>query len=201
MQYLVDEVIEVSLAEVGREFEIVLYSIPYDIETGLLQRTSRSMMSSPERQLRLAVFLKEDTMSKEPFLPSEFVPTKFSSATDKADFGNALLNFLDANCAQQLFTSKLYHRLSKTFGHIAHYDRNGFYDTWFTGASDRAAFVEKILCWPCHGNPEFTFSDVEHAIQRVIRERNYLARFVLTASEAVRNAEERARAAGSEASN
>ena len=60
-------------------------------------------------------------MSKGPFLPSEFVPTKFSSAADKADFGNALLNFLDAECPQQLFNKKLYHRLSMTFGHIAHY--------------------------------------------------------------------------------
>jgi hypothetical protein len=27
-------------------------------------------------------------MPKKPFLPSEFVPTKFSTAKDKADFGN-----------------------------------------------------------------------------------------------------------------
>jgi hypothetical protein len=60
-------------------------------------------------------------MPKGPFLASEFVPTKFSSAADKADFGNALLNFLDADCTQELFTKKLYQRLSMTFGHIAHY--------------------------------------------------------------------------------
>jgi hypothetical protein len=128
-------------------------------------------------------------MSKGPFLSSDFVPTKFSSADDKADFGNTLLNFLDAECPQQLFTKKLYHRLSMTFGHIAHYDRSGFYDTWFTRARHRAAFVEKTLRWPCHGDPEFTFSDVEYAIQRVMRERNYLARFELKAAEALRAAE------------
>jgi len=43
-------------------------------------------------------------MPKGPFLPSEFVPTKFSTATDKADFGNALLHFLDAGCARDIFT-------------------------------------------------------------------------------------------------
>jgi len=128
-------------------------------------------------------------MSKGPFLPSEFVPTKFSSAADKADFGNALLHFLDADCPQELFTKKLYQRLSMTFGHIAHYDRVGFYDTWFTRARHRAAFVEKTLRWPCHGDPEFTFSDVEHAIQQVMRQRNYLARFELRAAEALRAAE------------
>lgn len=128
-------------------------------------------------------------MSKGPFLPSEFVSTKFSSAADKADFGNALLCFLDADCPQELFTTKLYHRLSMTFGHIAHYDRSGFYDTWFTRARHRSAFVEKTLRWPCHGDPEFTFSDVEYAIQQVMRQRNYLARFELKAAEELRTAE------------
>jgi len=128
-------------------------------------------------------------MSKGLLLPSEFVPTKFSSPADKAEFGNALLHFLDADCPQELFTKKLYQRLSMTFGHIAHYDRSGFYDTWFTRARHRAAFVEKMLRWPCHGDPEFTFSDVECAIQQVMRQRNYLARFELKAAEALRGAE------------
>jgi len=128
-------------------------------------------------------------MSKGPFLPSDFIPTKFSSAADKADFGNALLHFLDADCPQGLFTEKLYRRLSMTFGHIAHYDRSGFYDTWFTRARHRAAFVEKTLHWPCHGDPEFTFSDAESAIQQVMRERNYFGRFELNAAEALRAAE------------
>ena len=128
-------------------------------------------------------------MSKGPFLLSEFVPTKFSSAADKAEFGNALLHFLEADCAQELFTKRLYSRLSMTFGHIAHYDRASFYDTWFTRARHKAAFVQKTLRWPCHGDPEYTFSDVEQAIQRVIQERNYLARFELKAAEALRAAE------------
>jgi hypothetical protein len=35
----------------------------------------------------------------------------------------------------------------------------------------------------------FTFSDVEHAIQRVMRQRSYLARFELKAAEALRAAD------------
>lgn len=128
-------------------------------------------------------------MQKGPLLPSEFLPTKFSSAADKAEFGNALLHFLEADCPQELFTKKLYSRLSMTFGNIAHNDRAGFYDTWFTRARHKAAFVEKTLRWPCHGHPEFTFSDVEQAIQRVVHDRNYLARFGLRAGEALRAAE------------
>ena len=128
-------------------------------------------------------------MPKGPLLPSEFVPTKLSSAADKVEFGNALLHFLDANCPQALFTKKLYNRLSMTFGHIAHYDRAGFYDTWFIRARHKAAFIEKILRWPCHGDPEYTFSDVEQAVQQVVRDRNYLARFELGAADELRTAE------------
>ncbi len=128
-------------------------------------------------------------MPKGPFLPSEFVPTKFSTAADKADFGNALLHFLDADCARELFTKKLYNRLSMTFGNIAHNDIHGFYSTWFTRDRHRLAFIEKTLRWPCHGDPEFNFSDVEHAVQRGVCEPNYLARYQLRAAEALRAAE------------
>lgn len=129
----------------------------------------------------------EGVMPKGPFLPSEFVPTQFSTAADKANFGNTLLHFLDSDCARHLFTRKFYNRLSMTFGHIAHCDIEGFYSTWFTRDRHRLGFVTKLLRWPCHGDPKFTFSDVEHGIQRAVR--NYLARYELRAAEALRAAE------------
>jgi len=113
-------------------------------------------------------------MSKGPFLPNEFVPTQFSTTVEKANFGNALLRFLDANCLREFFTKRFYNRLSMTFGHIAHCDIEGFYSTWFTGDRHRLGFVQKLLHWPCHGDPKFTFSDVEHAVQQVMLKRNYL---------------------------
>ena len=130
-------------------------------------------------------------MAKGPFSPSEFAPTEFSTAADKADFGNTFLHFVDADCAQNLFTKKFYNRLSMTFGHIAHYDIHGFYGTWFTADRHKAAFMQRTLRWPCHGDPKFTFSDVEYAIQCVLRQRNYLAHYELRASEALRSAEVR----------
>ena len=60
-------------------------------------------------------------MPKGPFSPSQFVPTEWSTAADKAKFGNTLLRFLDADCPRELFTKKFYTRLSMTFGNIAHY--------------------------------------------------------------------------------
>jgi len=65
-------------------------------------------------------------MPKGPFLPSEFVPTQFSTAADKADFGNTLLLFIESEWKQTLFTKSFYNRLSMCFGHIAHFNRPTF---------------------------------------------------------------------------
>jgi hypothetical protein len=128
-------------------------------------------------------------MPKGPFLPSEFVPSKFSTAQDKADFGNAFLHFIESEWARTTFSKSFYHRLSMCFSHIAHYDAAGFYETWFTSDADRLRFLRHTLAWPCWGDPEYTFCDVERAIQHEIRKRNYLARYELRAAEAVRSSE------------
>jgi hypothetical protein len=128
-------------------------------------------------------------MPKGPFHPSEFVPTKFSSAQDKADFGNTFLHFIESEWAWTAFSKSFYNRLSMCFSHIAHYDAAGFYATWFTSDADRLQFLLHAVAWPCWGDPEFTFCDVERAIQQEIRKRNYLARYELRAAEAVRSGE------------
>ena len=128
-------------------------------------------------------------MPKGPFLPSEFMPTKFSTAQDKAEFGNALLHFTESEWARTAFSKSFYNRLSMCFSHIAHYDAAGFYETWFTSDTDRLRFLRHTLAWPCWGDPEYTFCDVERAIQQEIRKRNYLARYELRAAEAMRFSE------------
>jgi hypothetical protein len=128
-------------------------------------------------------------MPKGPLLPTEFTATKFSTAADKAEFGNHFLRFIESEWAQAHFTKDFYHRLSMCFGHIAHMDRPTFYETWFTSDQDRLRFLEKTLKWPCWGDPEYTFSDVERAIQQEVRKRNYLARYQLRVAEAERTRE------------
>ena len=128
-------------------------------------------------------------MPKGPFLPSDFLPTEFSSAADKADFGNTFLHFIESEWKETLFSKAFYNQLSNTFGHIAHYNRPTFYSTWFTSDADRLRFLEQALEWPCWGDAEFTFCDVERALQREIRIRNYVARYELKAAEAMRSAE------------
>jgi hypothetical protein len=125
-------------------------------------------------------------MPKGPFPLDEFTPTKFSTAADKAEFGNHFLRFIESEWAQALFTKDFYQRLSMCFGHIAHVDRPTFYGTWFTSDQDRLRFLENTLNWPCWGDPEYTFSDVERAIQQEVRKRNYLARYQLRVAEAER---------------
>lgn len=128
-------------------------------------------------------------MSKGPFSPSQFIPTKWSTAEEKARFGNALVHFVDSGFARNLFTDRIYGRLSNCFGHIAHYNSTQFYEEWFVSLSVQVRFLEHALRFPCYGDPEFTFSDVESEIQREIRNRNYLSRYQLLLAEEQRTAE------------
>ena len=105
---------------------------------------------------------------KGPFLPSDFTATKFSTAADKAEFGNTLLRFIESEWASALFTKSFYNRLSMCFGHIAHYNRTQFYEEWFSSLAAQVRFLKHTLRFPCYGDPEYTFSDVERAIQREI---------------------------------
>jgi len=137
-----------------------------------------------EGRLRLALFLcVEIAMPKGPFLPSDFTATKFSTAGDKAEFGNTFLRFIESEWASALFTKSFYNRLSMSFGHIAHYNRAQFYEEWFSSLADQVRFLKHTLRFPCYGDPEYTFSDVERAIQREIVDRNYLSRYELRLAE------------------
>ena len=66
------------------------------------------------------------SIPKGPFLPSEFVPTKFSSAQDKADFGNTFLHFIESEWARTCFSKSFYNRLSMCFGNIARHEGKSF---------------------------------------------------------------------------
>jgi hypothetical protein len=122
-------------------------------------------------------------MPKGPFLPSDFTATKFSTAADKAEFGNTLLRFIESEWARALFTNRFYDRLSMCFGHIAHYNRTQFYEEWFSSLAVQVRFLKHTLRFPCYGDPEYMFSDAERAIQREIGKRNYLARYELRLAE------------------
>ena len=55
-----------------------------------------------------------------------------------------------------------------TFGHIAEYDRSGFYGVKFTTRYRQMKFMQRIADWKSYGDPAFTYSDVEFALKNWI---------------------------------
>ena len=103
------------------------------------------------------------------FSPDRFVATQHSSAAAKARFANHYVRFVAAGFDRDLFRPWFYRRLCMTFGHIAHTDLDGFYNTWFERAFHQYGFVDKALRWRCPGDPACTYCDVEAALQQWLR--------------------------------
>lgn len=104
---------------------------------------------------------------KKPFNASQFTPGH-DDAEQKARFANHFVRFVESGFKPTIFPDWFYRRLSTAFGHIAHFNRGGFYATWFHTDADRRAFLENAMRWSCCGDPEFTYCDVERALRRWI---------------------------------
>lgn len=70
--------------------------------------------------------------------------TKFMSAKEKDLVLRQWEAFLKSGCAQERFTLALYHHLMQHCSFIAHYDRAGFYDTYFVNGDDTAHFLTQF---------------------------------------------------------
>ena len=103
------------------------------------------------------------------FQASQFTATRWNTAQDKAAFAKQFVRFIQGGFAEKHFTDKFYRRLSNTFGHIAHYDRGGFWAEFFTTTADKVRFLEQALQWPCFGDTAWTYSDVERALREWLR--------------------------------
>ncbi len=125
-------------------------------------------------------------MPKVLFSAEEFTPTEFSTAQDKAAIGNHFLRFIESDWKQTIFTRTFYNRLSNCFGHIAHYDLHGFYETWFAHDALRLSFLQHTLRFSCYGDPAYTFSDVERAIKAELRRRPLVAQYEARVAAAIR---------------
>ena len=115
--------------------------------------------SLPFPRLRLPLF--ED---------DRFQATRFDSGADKARFANHFLRFMSKGFPEQSFTQAFYRRLSLCFSHIAHYDRHGFWGTFFTSTEGRIEFIDHTLRGGGYGDPAWTYCDVELAIRRRVGE-------------------------------
>ena len=100
-----------------------------------------------------------------------FTPTQWDTAQDKTTFAKHFIRFVQSDFAAQHFTDKFYRRLSDTFGNIA------FWDTFFTSTADKVQFLEQTLQHPCYGDPAWTYSDVERALQAWLQADGTLDRY------------------------
>jgi hypothetical protein len=107
-----------------------------------------------------------------------FVPTQFSTAQEKAKFAAHFVRFVESGFKESLFTKAFYRQLSNCFGHIAHFDRDGFYHTWFRNPVQQLAFLTNVAEWRCYGSPEHTFSDVERVLRMWVLSNDHRNRLV-----------------------
>jgi hypothetical protein len=103
------------------------------------------------------------------FKADEFVPSKWDTAADKARFCNAFVRFVEGGFKLDQFPETFYRRLSSCFGHIAHFNRDGFYETFFTDERGKLRFLEMAAEHACYGQAEFSYSDAEMALRSWVR--------------------------------
>ncbi len=113
-------------------------------------------------------------MKQPKFTAAQFTANDQHAAEDKARFANHFVRFVETGFKPTVFPEWFYHRLSCTFGHIAHFNRNGFYETWFSTTRRRRDFLQRCLTHPFYmGAP---FSDAEDACRQWVRKSGLVAK-------------------------
>ena len=76
----------------------------------------------------------------------EFKDVKYMTAAEKMALLGEWVLFLDSRCSREKFTKSLYQHFNLHWNHIAHYNIDGFYETWFSDESLRREFMDKFEC-------------------------------------------------------
>ena len=84
---------------------------------------------------------------------------------------------MESDFAEREFPSAFYRRLALTFGHIAHFNRRGFYETFFQTTEGKVRFLRVTLAHACWGDPAFTYADVERALQSWLHQNGVLGKY------------------------
>lgn len=81
--------------------------------------------------------------------------TKYMTAAEKEKVLRAWELFLKSGLSQDKFTESLYNHLIQHCSFIAHYNRGGFYSTYFADRDGKAKFLSQFDCRikGRHGNP------------------------------------------------
>lgn len=104
-----------------------------------------------------------------PSVTVKYTATQFDTAEDKAKFERQFKRFVLSGFKRFHFHNWFYQRLSNCFGHIAHYDKAGFYEQFFTTPQGKLQFLRMTAEHDCVGDPRFTYSDVEKELQDWVR--------------------------------
>lgn len=74
----------------------------------------------------------------------QFKDVRFMTAVEKTQVIQHWETFLKHECKRVLFTKRLYHHLIMHCSFIAHYDLNGFYNTYFVEGEDTVRFLSQF---------------------------------------------------------
>jgi len=103
------------------------------------------------------------------FNENQFVATQWDTAEQKAKFANHFVRFINGGFKITMFPKWFYTRLSMTRGHIAHFNLHGFYDEWFSDIESQKRFIQHWIVGAVYGDPTYTYSDVENALQSYLQ--------------------------------
>lgn len=117
-------------------------------------------------------------MTTKLFTADQFTPTEFSTAADKAKFANHFARFVLSGFRRTMFPRWFYTRLSMTFGHIAHYNQQGFYGVFFETTRGRVRFLRLTIGHHSHGQANYTYCDVEQAIIAWLDDSPIIAKYI-----------------------
>lgn len=87
-----------------------------------------------------------------------FPETQYRSPEEYANIAKRFLLFIGNDFKETLWKKNLYNWLSCQFGHIAHYNLNGFWKNQFSTRQQQTAFVRQVIDYPFYSshNPEHT---------------------------------------------
>lgn len=115
---------------------------------------------------------------------SDFTPLHHGDgAKEKMRFANQFCKFVMGGFQTIDFQNWFYIRLSMTFGHVANYNLNSFYNQFFLDARSKVGFIRQIVNYECYGDPAYTYSDVEKIIQKWLDDEKILVRTLLAATD------------------
>jgi hypothetical protein len=114
-----------------------------------------------------------------PFVAEQFTTMVNGGITAeaKADYGNQLMRFIASGFKRTLFTKSLYNNLNSSFGHIVHFDIDGFYAVWFSDVYRQYEWLMYVLRHDIYGDPKYTRCDVERAVKSCIVVRGYTSEY------------------------